>query len=68
MQVKYKTTHRSLVNRATTAIKILQSLGNNLQEILRILWCHLYQGQKQGPTFHHSLSFVINVGFKQSKI
>ena len=25
---------------ATTAVKILQSLGIGLQEILRILWCH----------------------------
>ena len=31
---------------STTAIKILQSLGIDLQEILRILWCHYYQGQK----------------------
>ena len=52
----------------TTAIKILESLGIDLQEILRILWSHLYQGQKRGLSFHHSLSFFINVDFKQSKI
>ena len=52
----------------TTAIKILQSFGIDLQEILGILWCHSYQGQKRGLSFHHSLSFVINVDFKQSKI
>ena len=53
---------------ATTAIKILQSLGIYLQEILRILCCHYYQGRKPGLSFHHSLHFVINVDFKQSKI